>query len=112
MMRGVLIVAVLLVACVALAGWETDGVGVEWVAVPGNCPLHDVPGIPVPEHDQLADCQCEKWWRGQAPARLVFADCSHRTCAEFGPTEATPFVYVDLQLYRCPQCGLLFTEPE
>ena len=111
-MRRVLIVAALLVACVAWAGWETDGVGVEWVAVPGNCPLHDVPGIPVPDRDQLSKCECEQWWNGQAPARLLFADCSSRECAENGSRYDNPRIYVDIQLYRCPKCGLLFTEPE
>jgi len=78
----------------------------------GGCPLCHAEGIPVPERDQIADCQCEKWWRGQAPARLVFADCSHKSCAESGADDYTARVFVDIQLYRCPHDGLLFTDPE
>jgi len=103
-MKRVVVVAVLLVAALA---WAQS---VEYPA--GACPVCGTDGLPVPDRDQLAKCECEKWWRGQAPARLVFADCSDRKCAEYGPNENTPLVYVDLQLYRCPKCGLLFTEPE
>ena len=105
-MRRALILAALLVAAVAWAQYDTD------YRPSNNCPLHPATaGVPIPDRSQLADCQCEKWWNGQAPARLVFADCSHRSCAMRGPTEDAPLVYVDLALYRCPKCGLLFTEP-
>lgn len=105
-MRRVLIVAALLVACVAWAQYNPD-------SQPTACPLCKSAGIPVPDRDQIGHCECEQWWNGHAPARLVFADCSEQECSlERGPIDSTPRIYVDIQLFRCPKCGLLFTEPE
>jgi len=112
MLKRAMIVATILVAVLLVAAWALAEDDSMWVAE-NPCPFHQqTAGIPIPDRDNLDHCECEKWWRGQAPARLVFADCSHRTCAEHGPSSATPLVYVDLPLYRCPKCGLLFTEPD
>ena len=107
-MRRVLIIAALLVVAWAIA--EDDSM---WTEV-HPCPLHQqTAGIPIPDRAQVSHCECEQWWRGQAPARLVFADCSEQECSfERGPIDSTPRIYVDIQLFRCPKCGLLFTEPE
>lgn len=111
---------VVLVAVVSLLAGGAFYIRADSAHAPGSCPLCHTQGIAVPDREQLTKCECEQWWQGQAPARLMFADCSHRQCAESGPQaiveaqgeESLPLVYLDLQLYRCPKDGLLFTDPE
>ena len=76
---------------------------------PGHCPVCHAKGVPVPDRESLAHCECEKWWVG-SPVRLAFGDCSKRQCQD--GDEEPKLMWVEMPLYRCPHDGLLFTEPE
>ena len=74
---------------------------------PGTCPVCGTPGEPLISHEELAHCECERWWRGPV-VRLAVGDCSNRYCQE-GSREPE-LRFLTLPIYRCPKDGLLFTD--
>lgn len=99
--------AVLLALAVLVLG--THLVGAEAKTEPGHCPLCGTRGEMIPSKEDLAHCECEKWWYGKHVSRIAVGDCSDRYCPGVNDPK---LVFVDLPLYRCPKDGLLFTEPK
>lgn len=101
MRRSVSIAAVVLAVFAYLGATEYQS--------PGLCPLCRTQGEPLIPADEIAHCECEKWWsEGKTLIRLAVGDCSYATC----PTLSEPELrFIEMPLWRCPKDGLLFTEP-